>query len=104
MYETVPRATMVAREWKPPLLRNRSLHIFEPKGEQHVVLKWNCSLLIKSKLPLYSQPLASCQVGNHVVVADGSKMLILMNILDTCMHKVVTAIHASRNYRNISTD
>ena len=91
MYETVPRATMVAREWKPPLLRNRSLQLFEPKGEQHGVLKWNCSLLIKSELQLYSQRLASCQVGNHVVVSDGSKMLIPMNILDTCLHKVVTS-------------
>ena len=91
MYETVPRATMIARERKPPLLRNGSLQLFEPKGEQHVVLKWNCSLLIKSELQLYSQRLASCQVGNHVVVSDGSKMLIPMNILDTCLHKVVTS-------------
>ena len=91
MYETVPRATMIAREWKPPLLRNGSLQLFEPKGEQHGVLKWNCSLLIKSELQLYSQRLASCQVGNHVVVSDGSMMLIPMNILDTCLHKVVTS-------------
>ena len=91
MYETMPRATMVAREWKPPLLRNRSLQLFEPKGKQHVVLKLNCYLLIKSELQLYSQRLASCKVVNHVVVSDGSKMLIPMNILDTCLHKVITS-------------
>ena len=71
--------------------RLASLQLFEPKGEQHGVLKWNCSLLIKSELQLYSQRLASCQVGNHVVVSDGSKMLIPMNILDTCLRKVVTS-------------
>ena len=75
--------------------RLASLQLFEPKGEQHGVLKWNCSLLINNELQLYSQRLASCQVGNHVVVSDGSKMLILMNILDTCMHKVVTATRSS---------
>ena len=71
--------------------RLASLQLFEPKGEQHGVLKWNCSLLIESELQRHSQRLASCQVGNHVVVSDGSKMLIPMNILDTCLHKVVTS-------------